>query len=135
MVAASRQTILRLINASQRTICPCHSCSPVHDHGHGALSSLSQLRRYATPIKTVQKVRTQINAYKTGLTHCYRIQEYAFEVAASNLRFGEGVTAEVGMDFKNMKARKIGVFTDPNVAKLTAMKVVCDTPYHLMRWL
>lgn len=51
-------------------------------------------------------------------------QEYAFEVAASNLRFGEGVTAEVGMDFKNMKARKVGVFTDPNVAKLTAMKVV-----------
>ena len=28
------------------------------------------------------------------------------QVAASNLRFGEGVTAEVGMDLKNMKARK-----------------------------
>ncbi|KAG6880053.1 hypothetical protein C0992_007370, partial [Termitomyces sp. T32_za158] len=44
------------------------------------------------------------------------------EVAASNLRFGDGVTAEVGMDLKNMKARKVGVFTDPNVAKLRPMQ-------------
>ena len=29
------------------------------------------------------------------------------QLAASNLRFGEGVTAEVGMDLKNMKARKV----------------------------
>ncbi|KAJ3563843.1 hypothetical protein NP233_g8670 [Leucocoprinus birnbaumii] len=49
-------------------------------------------------------------------------KEYAFEVAASNLRFGDGVTAEVGMDLKNMKARKVGVFTDPNIAKLQPMK-------------
>jgi hypothetical protein len=32
--------------------------------------------------------------------------DYAFEMAASNIRYGPGVTAEVGMDFKNMKARK-----------------------------
>ena len=29
------------------------------------------------------------------------------QVAAANLRFGEGVTREVGMDFKNMNARKV----------------------------
>ena len=29
------------------------------------------------------------------------------QVAAAHLRFGEGVTREVGMDFKNMKARKV----------------------------
>lgn len=65
------------------------------------------------------------------------------QVAASNLRFGDGVTAEVGMDLKNMKARKVwelvgcvlpnifiysvsqvAVFTDPNVAKLRPMKTV-----------
>jgi len=50
-------------------------------------------------------------------------REYAFEVAASNLRFGEGVTREVGMDFKNMRARKVGVFTDPNVAQLPPAKM------------
>jgi len=49
-------------------------------------------------------------------------KEYAFEVAASNLRFGDGVTQEVGLDLANMKARKVGVFTDDNVAKLLPMK-------------
>ena len=29
------------------------------------------------------------------------------QVAASNLRFGDGVTAEVGMDLKNLKATKV----------------------------
>ncbi|KAJ3491424.1 hypothetical protein NLI96_g706 [Meripilus lineatus] len=50
-------------------------------------------------------------------------KEYAFEVAASNLRFGEGVTREVGMDLKNMKARKVAVFTDPNIAQLPPAKM------------
>ena len=54
-------------------------------------------------------------------------------MAASNLRFGSGATAEVGMDLSNMIAQlpaseranaKIGVFTDKNVAKLPVMKVV-----------
>jgi hydroxyacid-oxoacid transhydrogenase len=54
-------------------------------------------------------------------------------MAASNLRFGMGATREVGQDFTNMLAQlsssersraKIGVFTDPNVAKLPVMKVV-----------
>jgi hydroxyacid-oxoacid transhydrogenase len=54
-------------------------------------------------------------------------------MAASNLRFGMGATREVGMDFTNMIAQlsgdekhqaKIGVFTDPNVARLPVMKVV-----------
>ncbi|KAG6900970.1 hypothetical protein C0993_004408 [Termitomyces sp. T159_Od127] len=67
------------------------------------MNALTQLRNFATPVNKLEK-------------------EYAFEVAASNLRFGDGVTAEVGMDLKNMKARKVGVFTDPNVAKLRPMQ-------------
>lgn len=31
------------------------------------------------------------------------------QVAASNLRFGDGVSREVGMDLKNMKATKVRV--------------------------
>ncbi|KAH0587568.1 hypothetical protein H2248_006344 [Termitomyces sp. 'cryptogamus'] len=117
-MAASRSTILRLINASQHTLCPCHS--PSHSHSHtGQLNALTQLRNFATPVNKVEK-------------------EYAFEVAASNLRFGDGVTAEVGMDLKNMKARKVGVFTDPNVAKLRPMQVAvasleaqADVPFEI----
>lgn len=69
---------------------------------------MNQLRKFATPVQTVEK-------------------EYAFEVAASNLRFGEGVTREVGMDLKNMKARKVGVFTDPIVARLNPMRVALES--------
>ncbi|KAG7443539.1 Dehydroquinate synthase-like protein [Guyanagaster necrorhizus] len=102
-MSVSRNAILRLINASQHSACPCHTCSAAtraHGHAHG----LNQLRRFASPgVQPVEK-------------------EYAFEVAASNLRFGDGVTSEVGMDLKNMKARKVGVLTDPNIAKLRPMK-------------
>ena len=43
-------------------------------------------------------------------------------MAASSIRFGPGVTREVGMDFKNMGAKKVMVVTDGNVKKLEAMK-------------
>ena len=43
-------------------------------------------------------------------------------MAASSIRFGPGATREVGMDFKNMNAKKVCVVTDKNVAKLDAMK-------------
>ncbi|KAJ7180082.1 alcohol dehydrogenase [Mycena crocata] len=102
---ASRSAISRLINASQHSTCPCHGAH--HAAAHPGV--LSQLRRFATPVNTVQK-------------------EYAFEVAASNLRFGDGVTQEVGFDLSNMKARKVGVFTDENVAKLLPMKTVITLP-------
>lgn len=53
-------------------------------------------------------------------------------MAASNLRFGSGVTSEVGMDFANMikqmpnqrqSGAKVGVFTDKTVGGLQPMKV------------
>lgn len=45
-------------------------------------------------------------------------------MAASAIRFGPGCTKEVGMDFKNMGAKKVMVVTDGTVAKLDAMKQV-----------
>jgi hydroxyacid-oxoacid transhydrogenase len=51
-----------------------------------------------------------------------REKEYAFEMAASSIRFGPGSTKEVGMDFANMRAKRVCVVTDSNVAKLDAMK-------------
>ncbi|KAJ7507806.1 alcohol dehydrogenase [Mycena galericulata] len=101
---ASRSAISRLINASQHSTCPCHGSH----HASAQPGSLSQLRRLATPVNVQKK-------------------EYAFEVAASNLRFGDGVTREVGFDLSNMKARKVGVFTDENVAKLLPMKMAMES--------
>ena len=57
--AAKRSTILRLINASQHSACPCHGCRSVGVHGSKAIAH--QLRKFATPVDVVQK-------------------EYAFEV-------------------------------------------------------
>lgn len=42
-------------------------------------------------------------------------------------RFGEGVTREVGMDFANQKARKVGVFTDGTVGKLLPMQMAIES--------
>lgn len=54
------------------------------------------------------------------------MKEYAFEMAASSIRFGPGSTQEVGMDFANMKAKKVVVVTDQTVAKLQSMKTAIE---------
>nr|ACI67881.1 Hydroxyacid-oxoacid transhydrogenase, mitochondrial precursor [Salmo salar] len=38
---------------------------------------------------------------------CGRKTDYAFEMASSNIRYGEGVTREIGMDLQNMGARNV----------------------------
>lgn len=45
-------------------------------------------------------------------------------MAASSIRFGPGVTQEVGMDLKNMAAKRVAVVTDETVDKLDAMRQV-----------
>jgi len=72
---------------AKHTACPCHACRS----GNGTLahSAINQFRKFATPVELAPE------------------REYAFEVAAGGLRFGQGVVVkEVGMDFANMKARK-----------------------------
>lgn len=51
-------------------------------------------------------------------------KEYAFELAASSIRFGNGVTGEIGMDLQNMGAQNVAVVTDGTVDKLRAMQQV-----------
>lgn len=45
-------------------------------------------------------------------------------MAASAIRFGPGVTQEVGMDLKNMNVKRVAVVTDETVDKLDAMRQV-----------
>lgn len=95
--AARRQTISNLMRSvSANTSCHCHA--PVQP--------LS--RSLATP----QSADAQ--------------PDYAFELAASNLRFGPGVTREVGMDFNNLAAKKVALFTDPNIAQLLPMQAATE---------
>lgn len=47
-------------------------------------------------------------------------------MAASSIRFGAGVTQEVGMDLKNLGSQRVCVVTDKTVDQLDAMKQVRD---------
>lgn len=96
--------LLRAVQFNHPPSCPCHS-NPGHHHNQGN-SLQAAVRRYATPKDDAQ------------------LKEYAFEMAASSIRFGLGVTREVGMDFKNMGAKRVCVVTDETVDKLTAMEQV-----------
>jgi hydroxyacid-oxoacid transhydrogenase len=51
-------------------------------------------------------------------------KEYAIELAASRIRFGPGVTREIGQDLAGLGARRVLVFTDPYLAKLAPVAAV-----------
>jgi hydroxyacid-oxoacid transhydrogenase len=53
--------------------------------------------------------------------------EYAFEMATSSIRYGPGVTREVGMDLSHLKAKRALVVTDPNLAKLPPVATVLES--------
>jgi hydroxyacid-oxoacid transhydrogenase len=53
--------------------------------------------------------------------------EYAFELASSNIRFGAGVTREIGMDLAEMKAKRVMVLTDPNLARLAPVATAVES--------
>lgn len=47
-------------------------------------------------------------------------------MTCSTVRYGPGVTREVGMDMANMKAKNVCVMTDPNIAKLPPLKATVE---------
>lgn len=53
--------------------------------------------------------------------------ETAFEIATSSVRFGHGVTREVGMDLADLGARLVLVVTDPVVARLHPVQTVLES--------
>ena len=53
--------------------------------------------------------------------------EIGFEMAASTIRFGPGITREVGMDCVDMRMRRVMVLTDPVVARLPAAQTVLES--------
>ena len=50
----------------------------------------------------------------------------AFEMATSSIRFGPGVTREIGMDLIDMAVKRVMVLTDPNLSRLAPVATVSD---------
>lgn len=94
--------------------CPCHghNAQPhmCATHGRANLAANGA----AASNKQQTKGYAQVKDVET---------EYAFEMATSNIRYGENVTQEVGMDFANFGSKNVIVFTDSNVKNLRAFKV------------
>jgi hypothetical protein len=53
--------------------------------------------------------------------------DIAFEMAVSSVRYGVGVTREVGMDLADMGATLVMVVTDPVVARLAPSRTVLES--------
>jgi len=53
--------------------------------------------------------------------------EYAFEIAGSAVRFGAGVTREVGSDLADLGATKVLVMSDPTVSRLPPVQAVLES--------
>jgi hydroxyacid-oxoacid transhydrogenase len=53
--------------------------------------------------------------------------DYAFEMAVSSVRFGAGVTREVGMDLADLGARRVLVLTDPVIRHLAPVQTVLQS--------
>src|SRR5271168_2593388 len=95
---AQRSTsLLRAIQYTHPPTCPCHA-NPNHHHGASMFGEAR--RRLATPVDPSRQ------------------KEYAFEMAASAIRFGPGCTKEVGMDLKNMGAHRVCVVTEATCRSL-----------------
>ena len=100
--AARAMNLLRAVQYTHPPNCPCHS-NPGHHH-HFKPAATQARRALATPVDVSRQ------------------KEYAFQMAASNIRFGPGCTKEVGMDFENFGSKKVMIVTDTTVAKLDAMR-------------
>ncbi|XP_057309728.1 hydroxyacid-oxoacid transhydrogenase, mitochondrial-like [Hydractinia symbiolongicarpus] len=90
--AVSREAVLRIMRMAAVNGCQC----PAHSQSFSGISA-------------------QNCASKTQQQNS---KEYAVEMACSNIRYGKGVTAEVGMDLQNMNAKHVALFTDKNLVNL-----------------
>ena len=50
--------------------------------------------------------------------------DYAFEMATSNIRYGQGTTRELGMDLADMDIKRVMVLTDPKLSKMSPVETI-----------
>ncbi|KAJ3024121.1 Hydroxyacid-oxoacid transhydrogenase, mitochondrial [Thoreauomyces humboldtii] len=105
--------------------CPCHApaVSKVLKRHAPGCTNASHNHSHSHGPSTANPERHHLKAYSTAKEEA----DYAFEMATSTIRYGKGVTREVGMDCANMKSKKVVVFTDANVARLQPVHTVLQS--------
>lgn len=101
---SSREVVRKLFQQVTQHSCKC----PAHSQAFG--SSIPALHR-----KSESTVASK---------------EYAFELVTSTIRYGYGVTKEIGQDLVHMKANHVAVFTDKNLMQLPPVSAVLDSLTH-----
>lgn len=110
---SSKQVATSLLRHVQNhpSSCPCHACTSASST---AAASAAQLLK-----------NRALSGTSKGSDH-----EYAFEMAASNIRYGNGVTQEVGMDFGHLGVSRVALFTDQTLINLPAVKTAIEALEH-----
>ncbi|VVC95515.1 probable hydroxyacid-oxoacid transhydrogenase, mitochondrial [Leptidea sinapis] len=92
---------------------------------------MTQRRRVLDLLRTINMASCQCPAHShrgnIQVTNATPLKDYAFEIKCSTVRYGLGVTKEVGLDLLNLGAKNVCVMTDPNVVSLSPMKAVLDS--------
>nr|XP_022915087.1 probable hydroxyacid-oxoacid transhydrogenase, mitochondrial [Onthophagus taurus] len=66
-------------------------------------------------------------AHHATIPNALPTKEYAFEVTSSTIRYGPGVTKEIGMDLVNRNANYVCVLTDKNLVNLQPVQTTLDS--------
>lgn len=108
MATGKSLRVLKLLQDVGKASCSC----PAHSQAFGGGIALAP-RGSRMPLKSCSTAAEQ--------------PDYAFEMACSNIRFGNGVTQEVGWDFEHMGSKNVCVVTDKKLASLPIMDTVLES--------
>ncbi|XP_057327372.1 probable hydroxyacid-oxoacid transhydrogenase, mitochondrial [Microplitis mediator] len=97
-----RRRVIDLLHVISQCRCPAHG-------NPGSLTSINQ------------------NTFLSIAAANANSKEYAFEMACSTVRYGIGVTRELGMDLANLKSKKTCLMTDSNLVNLPPAKTAIDS--------
>ncbi|XP_060819391.1 probable hydroxyacid-oxoacid transhydrogenase, mitochondrial [Bombus pascuorum] len=100
----SKKRIIDLLRIISFQSCKC----PAHGNPGG------------TTIHELRKARSTV-------ANAIPAKEYAFEMACSTVRYGVGVTKELGMDMQNFNSKNVCLMTDSNLINLPPFKTAMDS--------
>eukprot|EP01100_Stratorugosa_tubuloviscum_P014804 TRINITY_DN810_c0_g1_i1.p1 TRINITY_DN810_c0_g1~~TRINITY_DN810_c0_g1_i1.p1 ORF type:complete len:544 (+),score=258.73 TRINITY_DN810_c0_g1_i1:42-1673(+) len=124
--------------------CPCHS--PINPLFFNRKPTLNQLQKFSKKITTFNSnnnsnfnssFNSNFNNFKLNYSSSslnnsrfidfQQLPDFAFEMATSNIRFGFGVTNEVGFDLKDLGLKNVVVFTDQQLINLKPVQTVLES--------